>query len=101
MSDEFAQVAPRIVMPPQVVMPPVEQEPLPGVTVEAPPPEQARAAEAYFTREQENHLVAGLMGMWTGTLLLHDLALEHFEGRDDLDEARPRRKGKAPEDDER
>ena len=92
MSDEFAQVAPRIVMPPQVVMPPVEQEPLPGVTVEAPPPEQARAAEAYFARYQENHLVAGLMGMWAGTLLLHDLALEHFEDRDEIDEQRLRRK---------
>jgi hypothetical protein len=79
----------------------VEQAPLPGVTVEAPPPEQGRAAEAFFSRQEENHLVAGLMGMWTGTLLLHDLAAEHFEQRDDIDEARARRKPKGNEDGER
>jgi hypothetical protein len=101
MSDEFALVAPKVIVPAEVVMPPVEQAPLPGVTVEAPPPEQGRAAEAYFTREQENHLVAGLMGMWTGALLLHDLAVEHFEGRDELDEERQRRKfGGRPRDGE-
>jgi hypothetical protein len=94
MSDEFVLVAPRIVVPVEAVTPPLEQAPLPGVSVETPPPEQARAAEAFFTRQQENHLVAGVMGLWTGTLLLHDLAAEHFEGRDSLDEARPRRKDK-------
>jgi hypothetical protein len=94
MSDEFALVAPRIEIPSETVTAPVEQAPLPGVTVEAPPPEQARAAEAYFTRQQENHLVAGLMGMWTGAMLLHDLAAEHFEERDEIDEARERMKKK-------
>jgi hypothetical protein len=94
MSDEFALVAPKIAIPSETVTPPVEHAPLPGVTVEAPPPEQVKAAEAYFTRQEENHLVAGLMGMWTGTLLLHDLAVEHFEERDDLDEARQRLKKK-------
>jgi hypothetical protein len=92
MSDEFALVAPQVVIPVETIQAPVEQAPLPGVTVEAPPPEQMRAAEAFFSRQQENHLVAGLMGMWTGTLLLHDLALEHFEDRDEIDEARARRK---------
>jgi hypothetical protein len=94
MSDEFALVAPKVVIPAETVVAPVEPAPLPGVTVQAPPPEQGRAAEAYFTHEQENHLVAGLMGMWTGTLLLHDLAVEHFEGRDEIDEERARRKEK-------
>jgi hypothetical protein len=97
MSDEFMIVAPKVVVPTETVVAPVEQAPLPGVTVEAPPPEQGRAAEAYFSKEQENHLVAGIMGMWTGTLLLHDLAVEHFEGRDDIDEERERHKQK-PED---
>ncbi len=94
MSDEFALIAPRIAIPPETITPPLAEAPLPGVTVEAPPPEQGRAAEAYFTRHEENHLVAGLMGMWTGALLLHDLAAEHFEQRDDLDEARERMKKK-------
>jgi hypothetical protein len=91
MSDEFALIAPKVVIPVETVVAPVEQVPLAGVTVEAPPPEQGQAAEAYFSRQQENHLVAGLMGMWTGTLLLHDLALEHFEDRDEIDEERARR----------
>src|SRR5438067_13180807 len=94
MSDEFALVAPRVEIPAETVTAPIEQAPLPGVTVEAPPPDQARAAEAYFTRQHENHLVAGLMGMWTGTLLLHDLAAEHFDDRDELDEEPERRRGK-------
>jgi hypothetical protein len=94
MSDEFVLVAPKVVIPAETVVVPVEQVPMPGVTVEQPPPEQGRAAEAYFSRQEENHLVAGLMGMWTGTLLLHDLAVEHFEERDDIDEQRERRKQK-------
>jgi hypothetical protein len=97
MSDEFMIVAPKVIVPTETVVAPVEHAPLPGVTVEAPPPEQGRAAEAYFSREQENHLVAGLMGMWTGTLLLHDLAVEHFEGRDEIDEERERSKEKREE----
>jgi hypothetical protein len=92
MSDEFALVAPKIVIPAETIMPPVEHALLPGVTVEAPPPDQVRASEAYFTRQEENHLVAGLMGMWAGTLLLHDMAAEHFEERDDIDEERERKK---------
>ena len=76
----------------EVITPPLEQAPPSGVTVEAPPQEQGRAAEAYFTHQEENRVVAGLMGMWTGTLLLHDLAVEHFEERDDIDEERERKK---------
>jgi hypothetical protein len=91
MSDEFILVSPKVVIPAEVVMPPVEQAPLPGVTVGAPAPDQVRATEAYFSRQEENHLVAGLMGMWTGTLLLHDLAVEHFEDRDDIEEERERK----------
>src|SRR4051794_16796973 len=68
MSEEFVLVSPKVVIPAEVVMPPVEQAPLPGVTVEAPPPEQGRVAEAYFSHQQdENRTVAGLMGMWAGT----------------------------------
>jgi hypothetical protein len=93
MSDEFALVAPKVVIPAETVTPPVEQAPLPGTTVESPRPEQVRAAEAFFTRQQEEaRLVCGLMGMWMGTLLLHDLAVEHFDARDEIEEERERRK---------
>src|SRR5262245_64407212 len=97
MSDEFALVAPKVVLPAETVTPPIEQAPLPGVSVTAPPPEQVRAAEAYFSQHDESHLAAGLMGMWAGTLLLHDLAVEHFEERDEIDEQRQRQKGQKAE----
>jgi len=91
MSDEFAMVAPKVVIPAEAVQPPEQPVPLPGITVEGPRPEQVRAAEAYFTHEEEHRVVAGLWGMWVGTLLLHDLAVDHFEGRDEADEARGRK----------
>lgn len=97
MSEEFALVAPKVVIPAETVTPPVEQAPLPGTTVESPRPEQVRAAEAYFTRQEESRLVFGLMGMWTGTLLLHDLAVEHFDRRDEIDEGRRPKKGEGDE----
>ncbi len=44
-----------------------------------PTPEQVQAAEAYFAgQQQESNAVVGLLGIWTSTLLLRDLALEHF-----------------------
>jgi hypothetical protein len=42
------------------------------------PAEQLHAVDAVFARDPESHLVAGLMGLWTGSLLLCDLAQEHF-----------------------
>ncbi len=97
MSEEFAMVAPKVVIPPEVVQPPEQPAPLPGVTVEAPRPEQVRAAEAYFTHEEEHRAVAGLWGMWASTLLLHDLAVDHFEGRDEADEKRNRKRASTEE----
>jgi hypothetical protein len=41
--------------------------------------QHVQALEAAFVaREKESHEVAGLLGMWAGTALLHDLAIEHF-----------------------
>jgi hypothetical protein len=59
-----------------------------------PPPsaEQVRTADEVFTHSQEGRAVAGMLGLWTGALLLHDLAIEHFESRpedEDEPEARP------------
>ncbi len=42
-------------------------------------PEQARAVEAVFVaKEKENQQVAGLLGLWMSTAILHDLAVETF-----------------------
>ena len=35
--------------------------------------------------------------MWVGTLRLHDLAVDHFEGRDEADEKRSRKRASADE----
>src|SRR5438046_462164 len=67
----------------QTVHPAVEMPEMPIAAVEAPSPppspEQVQAAEAVFAaRERESETVAGLLSMWTGITLLHDLALETF-----------------------
>src|SRR5436305_8026058 len=52
--------------------------------VEPPPaqlttPEQVRAADQLFaTQQREEAFVSGLLGLYTGTLLLRDLAAEHL-----------------------
>jgi hypothetical protein len=59
---------------------------MPACVAPAPPhaalvhdPEQAKAVEAVFAaRERESQTVIGLLGLWTGTLLLNDLAIETF-----------------------
>src|SRR6266699_3505773 len=70
---------------------------VPGVTVvQSPPsPEQVRASEAVFSQEREANVSLGLLGIWTSTVLLHDLALEHFwTKRDEEDEEAKQRKAK-------
>src|SRR5262249_62068918 len=58
-------LAQRVPGPPHPVTPPSE--------------EQRQAAEAVFAAEErESNAVAGLLGLWTGTMLLNDLAQEHF-----------------------
>ena len=70
-----------------------------GITVvQSPPsPEQVRAAEAVFSQQQDSdsHAVLGMLGIWTSTVLLHDLALEHFwSSQNDEEEEERIRKGK-------
>src|SRR5258708_40363918 len=61
-----------------------------GVTVvrTPPSPDQVRASEVVFSQqEREANVSLGLLGIWTSTVLLHDLALEHFwTSRDDEEE---------------
>src|SRR5262245_39096273 len=68
----------------------------PGIQVVQPPPseEQIRASEAVFSQqEKEANAALGLLGVWTSTVLLHDLALEHFwTSKDDEDEEAKRRR---------
>src|SRR5713101_4313696 len=58
---------------------PAHQSPAPVLENPSPDPEQVRALEAVFTaKDQESETVAGLLGLVTGTMVLHDLAIETF-----------------------
>jgi hypothetical protein len=61
-----------------------------------PSPEQLRAADAVFVEHQENSLAAGLVGLWSGALILNDLATEHFS--EPLDEDEDEKEKKKQED---
>jgi len=84
MADELTVAVPvRPHMIEVVQAPLLEQQPSAEVTTSL-TPEQVEAREAVFRQEaqeqQESQQVAGMLGMWTGTLLLHDLAMEAFSG---------------------
>lgn len=70
---------PIVADPREAVQAVAAEAPSPPHPVPLPTPEQVQAAEALFAaQERESHAVAGMMGMWTGALLLHDLAVEHL-----------------------
>jgi hypothetical protein len=52
-------------------------------------PEEIRAVEEVFAHDQEAQAVAGLLGLWSGTLLLHDVARETFDGAAEEEEKDP------------
>ena len=96
MTDEYLLPDP----PPDVRVehqPAEELVPAPEASLPPPTAEQVRAADGVFAESKEADTVLGLLGMWTGTLLLHDLAREHLQPpRDQV----PPRLRKDDEDDE-
>jgi hypothetical protein len=71
---------------------------VPGETHPIPPTaEQVRAADEVFARNRESEQVLGLLGMWTGTLLLHDIAKDTF-ATDPEEEELPRKKDEPDQD---
>jgi len=80
----------------KLIIMPVIQAPAHEPSALVAEPEQARAVEAVFAaQERESEKVAGLMAMWTGTLVLHDLALEAFsKPAGEFEEEEQRRKRK-------
>jgi hypothetical protein len=70
----------------------------PAPVLPGPPPnaEEVRALEAVFAaKERESTVASGLLGLWTGTLVLHDLAVETFSETED--EVQPENKPKEKE----
>jgi hypothetical protein len=53
----------------------------PSPPLPPPPVEQALATEQIFANERECNMVAGMLGLWAGTGLLHDLMVEHLGKR--------------------
>ena len=53
---------------------------VPPAHEQIPPADTSRTdrVDHVFAQTQERHLVAGLVGMWSGILIYHDLALEAF-----------------------
>jgi hypothetical protein len=80
MTHESTVVLPVAVELDKAVFAPAHQAP--GLLLPGSPPdsEQVRALEAVFAanKEKESTAVNSLLGLWTGTLILHDLAVEAF-----------------------
>jgi hypothetical protein len=72
---------------------PVEVAPPPAKT-----PEEIRAVEAVFAQqEKESQTVAGLLNMYVGGMVLHDILVDSLSQPDDEDEDEPKAKDE-PED---
>jgi len=89
------------------ILPPGAAPVKPDQLIPPPSEEQRQAVDALFAQEKaddkETELVAGMIGMWTGTLLLHDLAVEHLRtSPEEEDEAKklPRAKFTPPGEEE-
>jgi hypothetical protein len=88
-AEEMPLVAPVYTINADAVLADMEQLP-PAEPIPAVDPHQARAVDAVFTQNEEAQAVAALLGLWTSTMLLHDLAKEHFDGREEDEAAHPR-----------
>lgn len=79
MSLESPLIIPAPIQSDRLIIMPALEAPVQPPSSLAGEPEQARAVEALFAaQEREGDQVAGLLALWTGTLVLHDLALENF-----------------------
>jgi hypothetical protein len=52
----------------------------------APTQEQVRAADEVFARDKESEQVLGILGMWTGALMLHDIMVDTFDVSEEEEE---------------
>lgn len=79
MTHESTMVLPAAVQLDKALFAPGAEAPAPVLRDTLPDSEQVRALEAVFSaKDAESNTVAGLLGLWTGTMVLHDLAIETF-----------------------
>jgi hypothetical protein len=62
----------------EVIHQPVSEPAVPAKPLPPLSPEQIRAVDQAIAWDEENATVAALMGLWTGSMLLGDLAREHL-----------------------
>jgi hypothetical protein len=81
MTHESTLVLPVAVQLDKAVLTPASEAPAPVLPDRPRDPEQVRALEAVFTaKEKESTTVAGLLSVLSGTMVLHDLAVDTFTG---------------------
>jgi hypothetical protein len=79
MTHESTMILPAAVQVDQALFAPGADTPAPVLRDTLADSQQVRALEAVFAaKEAENHTVSGLLGLWTGTMILHDLAIDTF-----------------------
>ena len=79
MTHESTLVLPFAVQVDKAVLTPASEAPAPIVPDLPRDPQEVRALEAVFTaKEKESATVAQLLGVYTGAMVLHDLAVDTF-----------------------
>lgn len=79
MTHESTLALPVAVQVDKAMFAPAHQSPAPVLPSAPADSEQVRALEAVFAAdEKESSAAASLLGLWTGAMLLHDLAVETF-----------------------
>ena len=82
----------------QIEQPPLLEAPAPQHRPSELTPEQLQAVETVFAEsEQESKFVLGLLGMWTGTLVLHDVLKETVTPASDEELEKEKKKRPDPE----
>jgi hypothetical protein len=70
---------------------------VPGEEIPPPTPEEARAADAVFSKEEETADAAGVFGLWSAGMLLNDL-LQNACRTEEEDETEEKKKKPALDD---
>jgi hypothetical protein len=87
----------------EVIHQPLAEAAVPAKPIPPLSPEQVQAVDQALAGDQESHEVAGLLSLWAGSMLLKDLAEEHFHlpADDDLAEQKRKEKPSLPLPDDR
>jgi hypothetical protein len=95
MFEESPLVAPVQLDRAEMVESPGVEKPLPVEASPAPSAEQRQAVDAIFAaQEEESRQAAGLIGMWAGTLMLHNVLVDTLTTEEDKEEEKQRKKTK-------